>query len=152
MTLEILQAEMITAMKNKNKVRKDTLSSLIGAVKKYAIDQMCKDNITEELVNKVILKEKKTVQEMVDTCPAERTELMQEYTERLKVIDEFAPVIVSDEKEIEKIIYNLLSSVDIRQDGKGAVMKAVMPKLKGKVDMKVANKVLNEILKKGGEI
>ena len=60
LTLEILQAEMITAMKNKDKLRKDTISSLVQAVKKFGIDNMCKDNITEEQVNTVILKEKKT--------------------------------------------------------------------------------------------
>jgi len=59
MTLETLQAAMIAAMKNKDKARKDTLSSLIGAVKKTAIDKMCKDNITDTLVDEVILKEKK---------------------------------------------------------------------------------------------
>ena len=68
MTLETLQKEMIAAMKNKDKVRKDVLSSLIGAIKKAAIDQKCKENITEKLVDEVILKEKKTVQEMIDTC------------------------------------------------------------------------------------
>lgn len=151
MKLETLQTAMVAAMKNKDKARKDTLSSLIGAVKKAAIDKMCKDNITESLVDEVILKEKKTVQEMIDTCPAERIELMQEYQNRLAVINEFAPVVVSDEKEIEKIIYHLLGSVDIRHDGKGAVMKTIMPQFKGKVDMKVANKVINEILKKSGE-
>ena len=64
MTLEVLQKEMIAAMKAKDKIRKDTVSSLIGAVKKMAIDEKCKDNITEELVNRVILKEKKTMQDM----------------------------------------------------------------------------------------
>ena len=83
MTLEKLQTEMIAAMKSKNKSRKDTISSLIGAIKKTAIDKRCKDNITEELVNEVILKEKKTVQEMIDTCPANRTDLFFEYQERL---------------------------------------------------------------------
>lgn len=148
MKLDILQTEMITAMKTKNKSRKDTLSSLIGAVKKTAIDKMCKDRITDELVNEVILKEKKTVQEMIDTCPAERTELLQEYTERLNIINEFAPVIITDEDEIRKTIYHLLSITDIQQDNKGAIMKAIMPQLKGKVDMKIANKILNDILKK----
>ena len=147
MTLETLQAEMISAMKNKNKTRKDTISSLIGAVKKTAIDKMCKDNITESLVNEVILKEKKTVQEMIDTCPIERNELMAEYQSRLDIINEFAPKIVSDEGEIRKIVTHLLAITDIQEDSKGAVMKAIMPQLKGKVDMKIANKVLNEILK-----
>jgi len=152
MTLEVLQAAMITAMKNKNKARKDTISSLIGAVKKTAIDKMCKDNITESLVDEVILKEKKTVQEMIDTCPETREDLLNEYEHRMAVICEFAPKIVADEEEINKMIYHLLASVDIQESGKAAVMKAVMPKLKGKVDMKIANKVLTEILVKSGEV
>lgn len=152
MTLEILQAEMIAAMKNKDKARKDTISSLIGAVKKAAIDKMCKDNITEALVDEVILKEKKTVQEMIDTCPIGRDALLQEYKDRMAVIDEFAPKLVTDETEIRKMVYHFLASVDIQESGKSAVMKAIMPKLKGKVDMKVANKVLTEILQKSGEV
>lgn len=152
MTLEVLQSAMYAAMKNKDKTRKDTLSSLISAVKKVAIDKQCKDNISEALVDEVILKEKKTVQEMIDICPAERVELMQEYTDRLTVINEFAPMLVTNAEEIRKMIYHLLASVDIQESGKGTVMKVIMPKLKGKVDMKVANVVLTEILKKGGEV
>ena len=44
MTLEILQKEMIAAMKSKDGFRKDTISSLIAAVKKVAIDKGCRDN------------------------------------------------------------------------------------------------------------
>ena len=152
MTLETLQKEMIAAMKNKDKERKDVLSSLIGAVKKAAIDQKCKENITEKLVNEVILKEKKTVQEMIDTCPTERAELLHKYKECMSIIDEFAPQLITDENQIKSMIYNIISSTDIHEFGKSAVMKTVMPKLKGKVDMKVANKVLTDILKKSGEI
>ena len=151
MTLEVLHTAMVSAMKNKDKARKETISSLIGAVKKAAIDKMCKDNITEALVDEVILKEKKTVQEMIDTCPETREDLRNEYEHRMMVICEFAPKIVSDEEEIKKMIYHLLATIDIQESGKGPVMKAIMPRLKGKVDMKVANKVLNEILTKSGE-
>lgn len=151
MILETLQKEMIAAMKNKDKERKDTLSSLIGAIKKAAIDQKCKENITEKLVDEVILKEKKTVQEMIDTCPAERTELLQSYKNKMSIIEEFALQLITDENQIKKMIYNIISTTDIHESGKSAVMKAVMPKLKGKVDMKVANKVLVDILKKSEE-
>ena len=148
MTLEVLQKEMITAMKNHNKARKDTLSALISAIKKAAIDNQCKDNINDELVNNVILKEKKTVQEMIDTCPKDRTDLLHEYTERLSVINEFAPVLTTDVVEISAMIYRILDTTDIQLNDKGAVMKAIMPQLKGKVDMKIANKVINEIISK----
>lgn len=148
MTLEILQKAMIKAMKEHNKERKDTISSLISAIKKTAIDKMCKDNITEELINEVILKEKKTVQEMIDTCPDNRTELKAEYIARLEVIEEFAPVIITDETEIKNMITTLLSDSHIEplKSNKGQIMKIVMPKLKGKVDMKITNKVIGELL------
>ena len=42
MTLEKLQAEMIAAMKSKNKLRKETISSMIQAVKKFSIDNKYK--------------------------------------------------------------------------------------------------------------
>ena len=147
MTLDVLQSAMIAAMKDRNKSRKDSISSLISAVKKAAIDKMCRDNIPEELVNEVILKEKKTVQEMVDTCPAERVDLLEEYKARLEVINEFAPQLISDEGELKALIESILATLGDEANNKGAVMKAVMPQLKGKVDMKVANKVLNEMLK-----
>ena len=59
MKLETLQKDMIAAMKAKDKERKDSISSLIGAVKKVAIDEKVRDDIPEELVDRVILKEMK---------------------------------------------------------------------------------------------
>jgi uncharacterized protein YqeY len=149
MTLEVLQVAMVSAMKNKDKARKDTISSLIGAVKKTAIDKKCKDNITETLVDEVILKEKKTVQEMIDGCPAERTELLQEYKNRMAVIDEFAPRLMTDATEIQNVITTLLSDAQIEpvKANKGQIMKIVMPAMKGKADMKIVNTVIAEMLK-----
>ena len=86
MTLEKLQAEMIAAMKSKNKLRKETISSIVQAVKKFGIDNMCKDNITEEQINAVILKEKKTMQEMIDTCPEDREDLSRDYKSKMMII------------------------------------------------------------------
>lgn len=149
MTLEILQAEMITAMKKKDKARKDAVSSLIGAIKKTAIDKKCKDNITEDLVDEVILKEKKTVQEMIDSCPAERQELLLEYQVRMVVIDEFAPKLMTEVAEIRGTINTLLynANIEATKSNKGQIMKVVMPAMKGKADMKVVNTVIADILK-----
>lgn len=57
MQMDTLQKDMIAAMKAREKERKDAISSLVSAVKKVAIDEGCRDNIAEELVNRVILKE-----------------------------------------------------------------------------------------------
>lgn len=148
MTLEILQTEMIAALKNKDKFRKDVISSLVGAVKKAGIDNKCRDNISEELVNSVLLKEQKTMQEMIDTCPTSRSELLNEYHQKMAIIKEFAPQLITDYTEIEKIIVHLLAQNNIEplKKNKGIVMKTIMPHLKGKADMKVVNQVLERTL------
>ena len=72
MQMETLQKDMVAAMKARDKVRKDAISSLVSAVKKAGIDEGCRDNIPEEMVNRVILKEIKTVKEQLDSCPEAR--------------------------------------------------------------------------------
>ena len=59
MTLEKLQEQMISAMKNGDKPRKTAISGYIAAIKKVAIDKGCRDNIPEEMVNETLTKLKK---------------------------------------------------------------------------------------------
>lgn len=147
MTLEILQKEMIAAMKAKDKLRKDTISSLIGAIKKVAIDEKCRENIPEELVNRVILKEKKTMQDMIDTCPADRTETLVEYNQKMTIINEFVPKMMSEE-EIKDKIYEVVSIKDIVEGNRGKIMKVIAPVFKGKAEMKLVSQVVTEICSK----
>ena len=49
MELEVLRKDMVTAMKAKDKVTKEAVSSLISAVKKVAIDEGCRDEIKSDL-------------------------------------------------------------------------------------------------------
>ena len=51
MEFEALRKDMIAAMKAKDKVTKDAISSLISAVKKVAIDEGCREDISSELVD-----------------------------------------------------------------------------------------------------
>ena len=144
MTLEALQKEMIAAMKAKDKVRKDAISSLVAAVKKYGIDNGVRNDITEEMTDAVILKELKAAKEQIDTCPADRTELIEEYTAKYNIINEFAPVQMSAE-EVKAVLTEKFADV-IATKNKGAIMKTVMAELKGKADGKVINAVVAELL------
>ena len=60
MKLKDLQDAMIAAMKAKDKPRKDSISALVSAVKKAGIDAGCRDDIPEDMVNQVVLKESKS--------------------------------------------------------------------------------------------
>ena len=147
MTLEILQNDMKQAMKDKNTIARDVLRSVIGAVKKAAIDERC--DITEALVDKVLLKEKKTLQEQIDTCPADRPIYLQDYRNKMAVLENYVPKLLDNPEEIRDMVENQLAVAGIEplKFNKGAVMKTVMPVFKGKADMKIVNQVIGEILK-----
>lgn len=143
MNFETLQKDMISAMKAKDKPRKEAISSLISAVKKVAIDEGTRDNIGDELVNRVILKELKTAAEQVDTCPDERTELKSEYQFRLNVIKEYAPKLLSPD-EIKEILTTKFADI-IATKNKGEIMKNIMPELKGKADGKIITQIVTKL-------
>lgn len=145
MKLDDLQKAMIAAMKAKDKPRKDSISALVSAVKKAGIDAGCRDDIPEDMVNQVILKEMKTVKEQIDTCPAERTDLLEEYRARYEVMSEFAPKLLSAD-EVKEILTSKFAEV-LATKNKGMIMKTVMAELKGKADGKVINQVVAELTK-----
>lgn len=143
MELEQLRSDMVAAMKARDKERKDAISSLVSAVKKAAIDAGCREDVPAELVDRVIIKELKTAREQLDTCPAERTELLAEYQKRYDVISEYAPKMMSHE-EVSLYIQEHFSEL-LATGNKGQVMKAVMGVLKGKADGKVINETVAEL-------
>ena len=143
MEFKKLQSDMVAAMKARDKARKDTISSLISAVKKLAIDEGKRDDIPEELVDRAIIKEEKTAQEQVDSCPADREDLKAEYQARLDVIKEYAPKMMSPE-EIEEVLKPQFADV-IATKNKGQIMKAVMAELKGKAIGKDINQIVGKL-------
>ena len=147
MTLEKLQNEKIQSMKNKDKLRNSVLSGIIDAVKKASITNDGRVEITEQLVNEVLLKYKKMVQEQIDTCPADRTETLEEYKAQMAVVTEFAPTLITDETEIRYLILDIINNEhEFSKSNRGVLMKILAPVLKGKVDMGITSKVLGGML------
>ena len=134
MQMEQLRKDMMAAMKARDKERKDAISSLVSAVKKNAIDAGCRDDIPEDMVNATIMKELKTVQEQIDSCP---------YRKRYDIMKEYAPKMLSKE-EVTAIVKEKFADV-IATKNKGQIMKTIMPELKGKADGKVINEVVTEM-------
>ena len=148
MKLETLQKDMIQAMKAKDINRKSVLSSAIGAVKNAAIAKQCRDNIGEALVDEVLLKEKKTIQEQIATCPVDRVETLKEFEDKLNILNEYCPKLLDNPAEIENIILKLCGEchADLTKVNRGPIMKIIMPYFKGKADMTIVNKVLMSLL------
>ena len=143
MTINQLQAEMFVCMKQGDHERKAVLSDLIAQIKKAAIDKGCRDNITEEFVNAEILKAKKIFQEMVDTCPAHRTDLLEDYNHRLDIVKEYAPSLMDDEDTILHQIVTYYEGPNTKKD----IMKWFNTNYRGRMDMKVAAMVADKFVK-----
>ena len=143
MKLEKLQKDMMEAMKAHDKERKESISVLYSAAKKIGIDNGCRDNVPEEMVDQAILKELKSVKEQIETCPADRKELLEEYKARLAVFEEYAPKMLSAE-EVEALLNDKFAGV-VASKNKGLIMKTVMPELKGKADGKTISGVVAKL-------
>ena len=148
MKLETIQESIKTAMKTHATLEVETLRSVVAAVKKAAIDKRCE--ITEELVDEMLLKEIKIIKEQIDTCPDSRAEMKDEYMHRLMIVENFAPKLITDEAQITHMVVAALVQAGVDPEtvtNKGQIMKVVMPQLKGKVDMKIANQVISNYVK-----
>lgn len=146
MTLEYLQNEMKNAMKTNFILKRDVLRNVIAAIQKAAIDERCE--ATETLVDRVLLKEAKTIQEQIDTCPETRIDLKNEYNSRLAILNEYAPQLMTNAEEIKAIVLARLAEEDVEpvKALRGQIMKILMPHFKGKADMKIVNQVIGEML------
>lgn len=148
MTFEILQGAANQALKDGNKERRSAISGFIAQIKKVAIDNGCRDNIPEDLVNAELLKIKKSIQEQIDTCPITRTDLMNKYSVDMAIVNEFAPVVINDDIIIYDAIVRIAGTVNIDKKQRGMVMKAMKGEAANGVfyDMTVVNKVLTRMM------
>ncbi|MBD5392812.1 MAG: GatB/YqeY domain-containing protein [Lachnospiraceae bacterium] len=144
--IDEVRSQMMAAMKNKEKDRKDALSMLLSALKNKAIDKRADLTQAEEF--EVVKKEIKQTKETMELAPSDRTDIIEACEKRLAVYQEFAPEDMSEEA-IRAEVSAVLESLGITEPSatcKGKVMKELMPRVKGKADGGLVNKIVGEML------
>ena len=143
--IDVVRAAMVTAMKNKEKDKKDALSMLLSALKNAEIDK--RSPLTEDEENAVVKKEIKQCQETFDTAPADREDIRSEAALRISVYQAFAPADLTRE-QIAEVIGQVLAELGIEKPtpaDKGKIMKVLMPRVKGKAGGKLVSETLAEL-------
>ena len=143
--IEEVRSAMVAAMKAGDKPTKESLSMLLSALKNKAIDKRA--DLTEEEEIQVVLKEIKQTKETLEMTPADRTDIIDECTRRIAVLEQYAPKLM-DEEEIRNVINATLSELGIdtpTAKDKGRIMKVLMPKVKGKADGKLLNHMITAL-------
>lgn len=145
--VDFIRGEMVAAMKDKNKERKEVLSLLLSALKQYEIDNRVE--ISDEEAGQVVLKQMKQLRETIEMTPADRQDIIDECNFSLSVLSEYAPHMM-DENEITEVIKSVLVQLNLEAPSakdKGAIMKVLMPLVKGKADGKLVNEILGKMMK-----
>ena len=145
--IDVVRAAMVQAMKAKDKARKDSLSMLLSALKNAEIDK--REPLTEAEENAVVKKEIKQTQETYDLAPADREDIRSEPAQTLAEYKEHAPEDMSED-QIRQVIAEVLAELGIDAPSpkdKGAIMKVLMPRVKGKADGKLVNETLAGMMK-----
>ena len=124
---------------------------MVATIDKTAIAGKTRVEITDALVDEVMTKYKKTVREMIDTCPndAKYADRRAEYIAKFEIANEYAPKIIDNADEIEKMILNFScdNNIILTNSNRGAIMKSIMPFLKqNNCDMKIAQEILKRVI------
>ena len=150
MIYENIKRDMNLALKANNKFERLVLADMAAAIEKGATAGKVRVDITDQMAEDALIKYKKTVQEMIDTCPdtEQYAERHAEHATRMEIVKRYAPETIEDSATIENLIREIISNNNIEIDikNKGKIMKVVMPELKQKrCDMKTAQEILTKL-------
>ena len=146
---EQIKADMIAAMKNKDKKKKAVLSYLLSVIKNVSIDK--RRELTDDEINEIINKQIKQTEEVLAIAPKNRTDIIEENEYAISVLKEYAPVMM-DENAIRHELYAVCSDMDVEVSSltakdKGKLMKNLIPRVKGRADGKLVNQLVSEYCK-----
>jgi hypothetical protein len=140
-----LQADLKTAMKEKDKVRKSTVTMIRAAILQVEKDQ--KTDLNEEQIIEIIAKQLKQRRDgLAEFEKAQRDDLIQQAQAEIAIIESYLPTQLTLD-EIKVIVDETIQETgakDIKDMGK--VMGALMPKVKGRADGKLVNQAVKEKL------
>lgn len=141
---ELLKA-LKEAMKNKDEIKKDTITLL-----RSAILQVEKDNqkqLSEDEMLAIVSKEvKKRKESIADYEKANREDIVQKLKKEIEILSEYLPEQLSEE-EIIKIVEEAINETGATSPrDMGKVMQAIRPKTNGKADGKVVSQIVREKL------
>lgn len=135
------------AMKAQDKNKLAVIRMVKGAIQMEELNK--KRELNDDEVVAVISKQIKTRKEsIVEFQKANRTDLIEQTSKEIEILNEYMPEQMSEE-EIEKIISEVFEKLNpTSASDMGKVMREVTPILKGKADMSLVSKIIKDKLNK----
>ncbi len=140
-----LKADIVTAMKEKNTMKVQTLRGVKGSVDLEYINK--KVEIDDNLVLDILTREIKTRKEsIVEFEKGNRNDLIEKTNEEIKLLEGYLPEQL-DSAELNKVIDEVFKKVNpTSPKDMGLIMKELTPLVKGKADMKEVSTIIKDKL------
>ncbi|GAC1428356.1 MAG: GatB/YqeY domain-containing protein [Candidatus Velthaea sp.] len=139
-----ISADLKDAMKARDQVRLDTLRSVLSAFT-YRRVEAGHDLTPEEQLAVVQKQVKQRTDSIAEYQKAARPELVEKESRERDILVKYLPAQKSAD-EVREIVRAALSEIPADGRNQGALMKAVMPQLKGQADGNVVRQVVTEEL------
>ena len=139
-----LMQEFKTSMRNKDTVRKNTITLIRSAIKQREVDERIE--VTDEQIIEIISKQYKEKKQAIEEfAKGDRQDLVDLTEAEMKILLEFMPEQLSED-ELEIIVRESIEEVGATSmKDIGKIMKVVMPKVKGKADGNMVNKIIKSV-------
>ena len=142
---EQLFADLKTAMKEKDTLKKDTVQLIRSGILQYEKDN--KVELDDEGVMEIITKQLKSRRDSLpDFVKSGREDLIEKLNKEIEILLGYLPEQLSED-EIAKIVEEAIAATgaaSVKEMGK--VMGIVNPKVKGRADMKVVGALVKKLL------
>lgn len=142
---ERLMADLKTAMREQDVVRRDTIRMARAAVLNFEKAQL--RDATEDEVISVLTREVKQRNESIEMFrQGRREDLVAEEQAQLIILEEYLPQQLG-QQEIEQTLQSVIAELGATGPQQlGAVMREAMSRLKGQADGRVVNQLAREML------
>ena len=139
-----LMDDLKTSMKNKDILRKNTITMVRAGIKQVEVDERIEldDEAIIQLISKQLKEKRNAIEEFKK---GNRDDLVQQAEDEIDVLLEYLPKQLTED-ELTEIVREVIEAGDYTMKDMGKIMKDVMPKIQGKADGKMVNAVVRKIL------
>lgn len=142
---EDLLNELKDAMRNKDELKKNTITLLRSAI--LQVEKDSQKTLAEDEMVAIVAKEvKKRKDSISDYEKAERTDIVENLNKEIEILSKYLPEQLSKE-EIENLVDIAINEVGATSPkDMGKVMQNLRPKTNGKADGKLVSEIVKEKL------
>lgn len=141
-----LMDDLKLSMKNKDKLRKNSITMIRSAIKQKEVDERIEldDAAILDIISKQVKQKRDSINEFKK---GNRDDLVEQTQQEIDILIEYLPPQLSEE-ELETIVKKAIDEVDASSmKDMGKIMGKVMPQIKGRADGSLVNKIAIKYLK-----